>query len=83
MKCTNCGNDEECRFGICFDCASAGELRAARRTVLGHLRKAVTNIFAGNWRYMRFDVSWAMQRALSRGDYAKDGYFDAMGVDWR
>jgi hypothetical protein len=74
-KCAGCGNEDDLRFGYCFDCASAGELRAAKRTVLQHLRQAWRNIRkgSGNWKY---DARWALERATRTGNYAPGGAFE-------
>lgn len=81
--CKKCGCEDDTRLGFCFDCASNGEECAAKRTVLRHLMKAFHNARAGHWSYVRFDLSWAMQRLFSVGDYARGGYFDSEGIDWR
>jgi hypothetical protein len=83
MECKKCKRDAELRLGFCFDCASAGQDSAAKRTVLQHLAKAVINARAGHWRYVRFDLRWAWERLFRIGDYAKDGTFDWEGIDWR
>ena len=81
--CKKCSADTELCFGFCFDCASDGELRAARRTVVEHIAAAIFNARNRQWKYVRYDLRWATQRLFRRGDYARDGYFDQMGVDWR
>ncbi len=76
-KCIKCGGDGngELRWGFCFDCASAGEEKAARRTVWQHVVAAAGNIRSGgeNWRY---DLSWAWQRLTRSGDYKRGGCFE-------
>jgi hypothetical protein len=83
MTCRCCHKEEELRQGVCFDCATLGEQRAAKRTVLGHLRQAVVNLCAGRWVYLGCDLRWARERLFRVGDYAEGGYFDREGVDWR
>lgn len=80
--CRGCKREEELRLGYCFDCASKGEERAAKRTVIGHIKKAWENYRAGsrNWRY---DLKWAWERATRTGDYKRNGYFDREGINWR
>lgn len=82
MICKGCKKDEELRLGYCWDCACAGEARAAKCTIIGHLAKAIRNIVKGspNW---RIDISWAWQRLTGTGDYKDGGYFDSQGIDWR
>jgi len=77
--CQYCNNpDDDLRMGCCWDCASAGELRAARRTVTQHLGNAVRNLAAGNFANARFDLCWAWERLTKTGDYAPGGYFAAI-----
>ncbi len=82
--CNFCGTaDSELRAGCCFDCATKGEERAARRTVVQHIRKAATNARKGYWDNARIDLRWAWERLTRTGDYAPDGYFDWQVPDWR
>ena len=80
QTCIACGKIDELRLGVCFDCASAGEERAARRTVLQHLGKMIFNIRrrSPNWRY---DLAWAWERLTRTGDYKPGGYFEQEGYD--
>jgi hypothetical protein len=79
--CKGCKSDTELRLGFCFDCASRGEQRAAQRTVLQHVAKALHNARINRWNYVRYDLTWAWQRLTHTGDYAKRGYFSEMGVE--
>lgn len=81
--CKGCGKDEELRLGFCFDCASKGEERAAKRTVEQHLEHALNEINKGNKENARYDIQWALQRLTLTGDYADGGTFDKEGYDWR
>ena len=83
MKCSSCGREAELRLGCCFKCAMNGERRAACRTVLQHLWKALSNLRKRKWGHMRYDLSWAWQRATRSGDYSTGGYFDGEGHPWR
>lgn len=83
MKCACCERDEELRMGVCFDCASAGEERAAKRTVVQHLRRALENLLSGKTGNARFDLQWAWERLTGTGDYARGGTFDREGYRWR
>lgn len=83
MKCVGCGVEDELRLGHCYDCATRGEERAAKRTVAQHLMKACRNVLSGHWLYAKFDLSWAWQRLTRTGDYAAGGPFDWEGYDWR
>lgn len=78
--CHRCGKVGELRLGFCWDCASWGESRAARRSVWQHIRKGLTNIRNrnDNWRY---DFRWAWQRLTKTGDYGRDGYFARYGIE--
>ena len=83
MNCTCCGTHDDLRFGVCFDCASAAELRAAKRTVLQHLRQAARNCARRAWSSARVDLCWAWERLTGTGDYAIGGTFDAEYPGWR
>jgi hypothetical protein len=74
--CVKCGRDEELRGGFCWDCADAGEARAAARTVRQHLGAAVGNLLRGRWFNLKCDLRWAWGRLTKTGDYTPGGYFD-------
>jgi hypothetical protein len=76
LRCIGCGQDDELRMGFCFDCASTGELRAARRTVAQHLGTALRHLRERRPDLARFDLSWAWQRLTRTGDYTPRGYFE-------
>lgn len=79
MGCANCHRDDELRFGICFDCATAGEARAARRTVPQHLAAMFRNLSRGS-RNAKYDFKWAWERLTRTGDYALRGYFERNNI---
>lgn len=83
MQCSSCGRYDELRMRVCFDCAHKAESVAAKRTVVGHVMRAIANALRGEFEYSRYDLSWARQRMLRCGDYANGGYFDEQGHDWR
>ncbi len=84
VMCQVCGNeDKDLRLGICFDCAFSAEERAAKRSVLEHLRKCFTNLKNRNVEFAKYDLRWAFQRLTRTGDYADGGTFDFEGYDWR
>lgn len=84
FKCNFCGReDTDLRMGCCFDCATAGEARAAKRTVVQHLVTGVKNTLKGNWFSAQCDFSWAWERLTRTGDYQPGGYFDYQVPDWR
>lgn len=75
--CAGCGNADELRRGFCFDCAMAGEERAARRTVLRHLGHGLWRVMRGHFGFgTRMDFVWAWERLTKTGDYAPGGEFD-------
>lgn len=82
-RCGKCGRHVELRLGFCFDCAQGGEERAAKRSVLEHMAKAVENVRKRRWQYAYYDITWAWQRLTRTGDYSKGGTFDFEGYDWR
>lgn len=83
MICRGCKSDTELRLGYCFDCASIGEERAAKRTVLQHLNKMRKNLLQHKWKYAQYDLSWAWQRLTRTGDYSDGGTFDWEKYNWR
>ncbi len=83
MKCQGCGKEDELRLGYCFDCASKGEERAAKRSVKQHLEHAIGQLEKGNDENAKYDIQWALQRHTLTGDYAKGGTFDQEGYNWR
>jgi hypothetical protein len=95
--CAGCGSADELRGGFCFDCASAGELSAARRTTRRHLLWALQHVASAlgyalrhEWPdarnvlgYARIDLRWARERWTQTGDYRIGGTFDREYPDWR
>ena len=79
MKCNYCGKDDELRFGCCWDCASTGEARAAKRTVPQHLGAMIRNLWRGNGN-AKYDRKWAWERLTRTGDYAPGGYFERNNI---
>lgn len=70
MICKGCGRDDDLRFGYCFDCATDGDLRLGRRSVMQHLGKAVSHVARGYWWNAKTDVKCAWERLTRTGDYA-------------
>lgn len=83
VTCDGCGLIRELRYGYCFDCANNGEERAAKRTVIQHLKKCFEHIKSMDFELAKYDFTWAVMRATRTGDYSKDGYFDKQGHQWR
>jgi hypothetical protein len=81
MACDICKKKGDTRFGVCIDCASLAEEKAAKRTVIQHLKKCWANFKSKKYTYAKYDLRWAFQRLFLIGDYAKDGIFK--GYDWR
>lgn len=79
MKCFRCGADDELRFGCCWDCATAGETRAAKRTVVQHLGCMFSNLRKRNGN-AKYDMKWAWARLTKTGDYAPGGYFERSNI---
>jgi hypothetical protein len=83
MNCSVCGNDDDTRFGVCFDCASAAERKAAKRSVIGHLWQGVIRLLRGDRWGAVTCFKWARERLTATGDYAPGGTFDAEYPGWR
>lgn len=81
--CKGCERPRELRLGFCFDCASAGDARSARRTTAQHLAVALRQALRGRWELAGFELRWAWERWRGTGDYAVGGYFDWAVPDWR
>ena len=75
MICKGCQKDDELRLGYCFECAEAGEARAAKRTVLQHIGTMIRNLWRGS-DDAKYDFKWAWERLTKTGDYAPGGYFE-------
>ena len=79
MRCEHCGMDEELRFGCCFDCATNGEARAAKRTVIQHIGFMFRSLWKRNGN-AKYDLKWAWERLTGTGDYAPGGYFERFNI---
>lgn len=55
----------------------------ARNTVKDHLALCVLFILHFQFVFAFAEFSWAIQRVFLIGDYAKGGYFEQHGIDWR
>lgn len=76
MICRACKKqDDDLRFGICFDCALAGEKRSACRTVTQHILRGMKNLIKNSDNY-KFDLKWAWERLMRTGDYKRGGIFE-------
>lgn len=75
--CRGCGKHDDLRLGFCFDCADAGERRAAHRSVAQHVGKGLRHLAQQRWTNARIDFSWAWERLTRTGDYAPGGEFDS------
>ncbi len=83
MICKKCGKDDECRLGFCFECCSAGELTACKRSVFEHVKTGVFNMRHRQWSNARIEWEWAWERFWGSGDYIRGGYFDKEYPGWR
>ena len=75
-RCARCRQYSDLRYGYCFDCADAGERRAATRTVAQHLGKGGAHLWRRRWTNARIDFQWAWERLTRTGDYAPGGEFE-------
>lgn len=75
--CVSCGAMDETRMGVCWDCACAGEEKAARRSVMQHVFHGLGKVVRGRFDFgTRMDFTWAWERLTKTGDYAPGGEFD-------
>jgi hypothetical protein len=71
MICRVCKrDDEDLRMGVCFDCATTGDIRLGSRSVLQHLAHGVSALFRGACWMARMDFKCAWERLRRTGDYA-------------
>jgi hypothetical protein len=71
MTCQVCKSDDtDLRFGVCFDCATEGDLRLGRRSVTQHWIHGVVSVFQGVWWRARMDFKMGWERLTRTGDYA-------------
>lgn len=82
LRCSRCRETKELRFGFCFECANAGEIVAAKRTVIGHLKQSAVQLRCGRFFNARCAAKWAWERITRTGDYAPGGYFERQGIAW-
>lgn len=70
--CSNCGVDDggDTRMGICFDCATEGDLRLGRRSTVNHWLHGVQHALTGPWWKARIDFKCGWERIWRSGDYA-------------
>lgn len=79
MICRGCGrDDDDLRMEYCFDCASDGDLRLGRRSVLQHLGKAISHAAPRCWWKARIDLKCAWQRLRRTGEYAPGREWEAL-----
>lgn len=69
MICRKCGREDELRFGYCFECASEGDMRLGKRTVVQHLVHSLKWLRKGDWQYFKIDVKCAWERLTRTGHY--------------
>lgn len=71
MACRVCGSgDDDLRMGVCFDCATAGDLRLGRRSTLQHWTHGVGSLAQGIWWRARMDFKMGWERLTRSGEYA-------------
>lgn len=74
--CKGCRKYDDLRMGYCFDCADAGERRAAERTVLQHITEGAGQFGRGYRTEARISFQWAWERLTRTGDYKPGGEFE-------
>jgi hypothetical protein len=70
MTCSVCGKEDELRYGVCFDCASTGDIRLGSRSTLQHWWHGVTSLRPGLWWRARMDFKCGWERLTRTGEYA-------------
>lgn len=71
MTCRVCNtNTDDLRGGVCFDCATEGDLRLARRSALQHWLHGLEALLSGVWWMARMDFRMGWERIRRTGEYA-------------
>lgn len=71
MSCQVCGSgDGDTRMGVCFDCATAGDIRLAKRSTIQHWLHGIGSLFQGVWWRARMDFKRGWERLWRTGEYA-------------
>lgn len=74
MTCRICNADtDDLHAGICFDCATEGDLRLGRRSVIQHWTHGIYSVFCGVWWRARMDFKMGWERLWRTGEYALGG----------
>lgn len=71
MTCHVCqGCTDDLRFGVCFDCATEGDIRLGKRSTLSHWLHGIGHTLTGPWWKARTDFKCGWERIRRSGDYA-------------
>lgn len=71
MTCRVCNSKtDDLRGGVCFDCATEGDIRLAKRSTLQHWTHALGAAFHGVWWMAKMDVRMGWERIWRTGEYA-------------
>lgn len=79
-ECELCKKNPE---GMCSPCYMEALTDFARMTVLQHLFAMVICIFMFEFKGIYVEFCWTIERLFEIGDYAHNGYFEELGIDWR
>ena len=70
LTCIVCGASDDLRGGVCFDCATDGDIRLAKKSTLQHWAHGVYSCFCGVWWRARMDFRMGWERIWRTGEYA-------------
>lgn len=71
MACHVCKSiDSDLRMGVCFDCATEGDLRLWRRSTFQHWLHGIRRAFRLDWLMARIDFKCGWERIWRTGEYA-------------
>jgi hypothetical protein len=70
MKCSYCGKEEETRLGACWECATEGDIRLAKRGFLEHWFRAAVHLLLGARDLAKLDFKLGWHRIWRTGEYA-------------
>lgn len=71
MPCTVChSKDTDLRMGVCFDCATDGDIRLAKKSTIEHWLHSIKALSQGAWWIAKLDFKIGWQRIWRTGEYA-------------
>jgi len=71
MTCRVCGDPtNDLRMGVCFDCATEGDIRLAKRSTIQHWIHGFKALCYRDWVIAKMDFRIGWERIWRTGEYA-------------